>query len=163
MPLRLKINHQPLFIMRKILIALNLLLVCIALMPTSGHAQIRDSLLYFKAEPSFVGERGSFLSASMTLPPRTTAMSPVTKSITQQMMFTTQAARKMKMSTRPVVLRNGNQCYKFSCGKQAGCSDCRLFWWDRNGDGKVQPRREVRCACSSRKLCPVRVEKVDCR
>lgn len=79
-------------------------------------------------------------------------------------------AKKMKVPAPtksgkgPIVLKFGDNCYQFGCAKGGECSDCRMFWWDRNKDGKVQPRRELRCFCpSGRSKCKIRVRKIPCK
>ncbi|MEL6651656.1 MAG: hypothetical protein AAFQ87_12720 [Bacteroidota bacterium] len=69
--------------------------------------------------------------------------------------------RKVKISTGPVILKNQNGCFAFSCDKS--CQSCRLVWYDRNGDGKVQPRKELRCVNAKGKVGRVSVSKVPCQ
>ena len=70
----------------------------------------------------------------------------------------------VKVSNRPVILRHKGNCYQFACGKSPeGCDNCRLFWKDKNGDSKVQPRRELRCFCKGKKRCRIRVRKLRCQ
>lgn len=75
---------------------------------------------------------------------------------------------KATAKNRPVRIKgalklehNGN-CYQIGCAK-ANCNKCGLFWWDRNKDGKVQPRKELRCVCKeSKSQCELRGREIDC-
>ena len=69
--------------------------------------------------------------------------------------------RAVKTSSRPIVLRHNGTCYQFSC--DPACGTCQLVWLDRNGDGKVQPRRELRCVNAKGKVGKVSVQKVRCQ
>ncbi|MEM6802776.1 MAG: hypothetical protein AAF696_15310 [Bacteroidota bacterium] len=72
-----------------------------------------------------------------------------------------QLPKGVKVSKGPVTLKRNGMCYTFACDKN-NCSDCKLYWKDRNGDGKVQPRRELRCFCAPKKPCKIRVRKSKC-
>ena len=71
--------------------------------------------------------------------------------------------RATKVSSSPVTIKHKGNCYQFGCQQGKECKDCKLFWFDRNKDGKVQPRRELRCGCTVGKQCRVRVRKIDCK
>lgn len=68
---------------------------------------------------------------------------------------------------QPLVVKhpkNGN-CYALKCASQSGCSECSLLWKDRNGDGKINPRKELRCRCKAdpEKECRIRAKRVACK
>lgn len=138
------------------------LLLTISFLFGSLHAQnIRDSLI-FAQSPDFVGEAGKFLDAKGGM--------LLDKASPKLLKIPAPEAKKVgippatKKSKKPVVLRHEGNCYIFSCGKGKECSDCNLYWWDRNKDGKVQPRRELRCACpSARARCKINVRKIKCQ
>jgi len=68
--------------------------------------------------------------------------------------------RTVRTSTKPIVLRHEGTCYMFSC--DPACGSCQLVWWDRNGDGKVQPRRELRCVNAKGEAGKVSLKKTRC-
>lgn len=68
---------------------------------------------------------------------------------------------------QPLVLKhpkNGN-CYAFRCARPEGCEACGLYWKDLNGDGQINPKKELRCRCKAdpQKQCKIRVRKVACK
>ncbi|MEM6346685.1 MAG: hypothetical protein AAF927_22555 [Bacteroidota bacterium] len=67
----------------------------------------------------------------------------------------------VRISTKPVVLRHNGKCYMFKC--DPACSNCKLVWWDRNGDGEVQPRRELRCVKAKGQTGKISVTKIPCQ
>ena len=71
--------------------------------------------------------------------------------------------RAVKTSDRPLVLKTQWQLLSvhLCCGFVA--TTAKLAWWDRNEDGKVQPRRELRCVCKAGEVCKIEVTKVTCR
>lgn len=46
--------------------------------------------------------------------------------------------------------------------KPSNCSSCRLVWLDRNGDGLIQVKKELRCVGPNKKARPIIIQKVDC-
>ncbi|MEL7533228.1 MAG: hypothetical protein AAFN10_18090 [Bacteroidota bacterium] len=69
--------------------------------------------------------------------------------------------RAVRTSKTPIVLRHNGNCFMFSCDPV--CESCQLVWWDRNGDGEVQPRRELRCVNAKGKAGKISVKKVPCK
>lgn len=75
-------------------------------------------------------------------------------------------ARKLKLpktsqvSNGPIYISNTLKCYKVNGpkGKQG-----TIVWWDRNGDLKIQPLRELRCVSPNGKATKVYVEEVSCK
>ena len=110
---------------------------------------------YFILDGEKINITGSFLLPNGTLK----AFKPISISVAKTMNI----PRPTKVSDQPVVLKYKGNCYKFGCQKGEGCSDCKLAWYDRNGDGKVQPRKELRCICSTGDKCRVRVKRIECR
>lgn len=131
----------------------------------NGHAQAEVQDPLFNAKAEFTGETGKFLDASEGL--------TLDKSSTKTLLKMSPAeAKKLKLpaptkvGSGPIVLKFGNRCYKFACGKSRSgeCDNCRMVWWDRNKDGKVQPRRELRCFCpKTRERCRIGVRVVKCK
>ncbi|MEM7373313.1 MAG: hypothetical protein AAF587_32105 [Bacteroidota bacterium] len=60
-----------------------------------------------------------------------------------------------KSTSHPITLKRDGICYTLSC-------EGKLYWLDKNGDGKVQPRKELRCYCSKGKQCAITVTKSRC-
>lgn len=67
--------------------------------------------------------------------------------------------RATRISSKPITLKYKGACYQFGCD----CKTCKIAWYDRNGDNKVQPRKELRCLCAKGEKCKIRVEKADCK
>ena len=64
----------------------------------------------------------------------------------------------------PIILQHNGKCYAFGCQEGPGCEHCTLYWKDRNKDGKINPKKELRCRCDNdpEKKCKLRVKKVEC-
>jgi len=140
------------------------LTVLLTALSTTSQAQVRDTLIYFKAEPSFeIGEKVKLPPAQLN---QDFIFAPVSRGVFVHISAVTakkiSVPRKVRVSKGPVTLKRNGVCYTFSCDK-SNCSDCKLYWYDRNGDGKVQPRRELRCFCApKKKLCKIRVRASKC-
>lgn len=68
----------------------------------------------------------------------------------------------VKKINGPIIIKRGNVCAKIGC-KTDNCKDCVLLWKDINTDGKIQPRKELRCACpQSKAQCKLAANKVPC-
>ncbi len=67
---------------------------------------------------------------------------------------------KTKISRTPIMLKHQGKCYVFGCANPKTCS---LVWYDRNGDGKVQPRRELRCMDRQGNSCQIVVKQAKCK
>ncbi|MEL7533227.1 MAG: hypothetical protein AAFN10_18085 [Bacteroidota bacterium] len=70
-----------------------------------------------------------------------------------------------QMATEPIIIQPfsrkvNDACFRFTCS--TSCDDCQLLWFDRNGDGKIQPASEVRCVNSKGKLRLLRAERIEC-
>ncbi|PHN03724.1 hypothetical protein [Flavilitoribacter nigricans] len=67
---------------------------------------------------------------------------------------------------QPLVLQHptNGQCYAFRCAAGTECPDCKLYWKDRNGDGRINPRRELRCRCGENPeaKCRIKVRQIAC-
>jgi len=152
---------QPYFVMKLKHILLPLLFVLFAAVPQMSHAQIIDSLPpFFKAEPHFVGDFEGIRKGPLDFAmPGGTTMVFVHISALKKMAIPTSLSKSIKTADGPIVLRKNGKCYQFACEGRA----CKLFWWDRNGDGKVQPKRELRCGDKGRESCGIRVKEVPCR
>lgn len=145
----------------KLLIPSLLILFVLGLMGESS-AQIRDSLFWFKAPSAsdFSGDVSSFKGAFALTDMRTANL----KSISAPQAAQLQMPRKVKRIPNNIVLRKGNLCYRVGCATGNGCSNCNMYWWDRNGDRKIQPRKELRCVCSDgKKKCKVRAQAIKCK
>lgn len=126
-----------------------------------ADAQVDDTLIYFKAPlasdmysaPREVADlRGDF---AITLdngikfkPIQPTYAKKVTLPISS------------KISTSGITLKRNGKCYRFTCANPKLCS---LVWFDKNRDGKVQPRRELRCVDRNGKQCQMVVKLVQCK
>lgn len=77
------------------------------------------------------------------------------------------AARQPVVIDQPLILHNpkNDKCYAFRCRPAAGCEDCVLLWKDQNGDGRIQPKKELRCRCKgdAEKECQIRAREVPCK
>lgn len=84
---------------------------------------------------------------------------PISASMSKTLML----PRSVKRLPSPITLKRDGKCYKIGCDTRS-CSDCQLFWYDRNKDGKVQPKRELRCYCvKAKKRCEMRGKEVPCK
>lgn len=54
--------------------------------------------------------------------------------------------------TKPVVINHEEQYFKIGVAQGTNCKNCRTFWWDKNGDGLIQPKVELRCGSSTTKV-----------
>ena len=132
-----------------------------------AEAQIRDSTFFLSAEPSFaMGEKVQLPKAELNRTFIFSGASGTGKSIFVHISAVTikklALPQRTKVSKGPVTLKRNGVCYTFACDK-SNCSDCKLYWNDRNGDGEVQPRRELRCYCApKKKMCKIRVRRSRC-
>lgn len=137
---------------------LSLLLMVSSSLSAQSQVAWNDTMMVFKT-PLELASGGKFLlgeNGPFQLQPQS-GMRAVSASFAQ----TASIPRAAKTSTGPVILKNQNGCFAFSCDKS--CQSCRLVWYDRNGDGKVQPRRELRCVNAKGKVGRVSVSKVTCQ
>jgi hypothetical protein len=76
------------------------------------------------------------------------------------------AAAQPVLIPQPLVLKHpkNGKCYAFRCAKPEGCENCGLFWKDLNGDGQINPKKELRCRCQGDAdlECKVRAREVTC-
>ncbi len=129
-----------------------------ALLPKQADAQIIDSLPYFKLPlPEFVGDLdwdNIFVVMEASKKNISALPSGVTKKIG--------VPPAVKKIDKPIILQRGGNCYKVGPSKN-NCESCHLLWYDTNGDGKIQPKRELRCVCNDcPEPCKVRGKRVDC-
>ncbi|MEO0895908.1 MAG: hypothetical protein AAFY71_05890 [Bacteroidota bacterium] len=85
------------------------------------------------------------------------------KSASPQILKKYKLPKGVRRVPTPFVLQYKGNCYQLGCMKGKGCDDCAMFWLDKNRDGKVQPRKEIRCICKQGKPCKVRARKVPCK
>ena len=145
-----------------VIAAFSLLLMLIS---THSYGQIQDTIM-FNSSPRFeLGDQvkmpQSQLNQAFTFAGAPGTGKSVFVHISAAMAKKMQAPKGVKVSKGPVTLKRNGKCYTFGCDKSQ-CSDCKLYWKDRNGDGKVQPRRELRCFCAPKKPCKIRVRKSKC-
>lgn len=64
----------------------------------------------------------------------------------------------------PIKLKRNGKCYVIRCQEAPGCDKCTLFWKDENGNGKINPKKELRCRCTSdpQKECKAQAKEVAC-
>ncbi len=68
----------------------------------------------------------------------------------------------IKAMPKTFVLKHKSSCYEFKAYSN-NCNNCVILWKDRNGDGKVQPKKELKAVCKeTRKPCNIKVRKVKC-
>lgn len=138
--------------------ALFALMMCFSL---QSHAQgtkvFNDTMLVFNS-PLVFAQGGKLIGAGIGLQFKAGAtLSLISASQAKKLVL----PRAVRTSSRPIVLRHNGTCYQFSCDE--ACGSCKLVWWDRNGDGKVQPRRELRCVNAKGKAGKVSVQKIRCQ
>ncbi|MEL6732112.1 MAG: hypothetical protein AAFP83_13365 [Bacteroidota bacterium] len=123
-----------------------------------SQAQIRDSLIFFKAPADIIVTGPDLkLSNSFALPDMRAAQA-ITKSQAKSLKLPNAVKRLPKV----VRLKYGKTCVEMTCDDN--CKNCRMYWWDRNNDGKVQPRRELRCICpASTQRCKIKARRTNCR
>ncbi|MFK7923944.1 MAG: hypothetical protein AB8H47_18440 [Bacteroidia bacterium] len=124
-----------------------------------AQAAFNDTLFIFN-QPLELASGGKFILGDGGLGFRLQPQS-VMKVVTVSYSKKVAIPRTAKVSDKPIVLKNQNGCFEFSCGD--GCDSCKLVWHDRNGDGKVQPRRELRCVNAKGKVSKISVQKVLCQ
>lgn len=123
-----------------------------------GQTTSKDLLQAFKSELVITPVSKGF---NIGMPPyfHLHKSSPKMKMPTVPIPKEQRSAGTLKTSTRPIVLQHEKSCYQFSCEKKGG----NIIWWDRNGDGKVQAKRELRCVNEAGKPCEMVVEQGNCR
>ena len=128
-----------------------------------AHAQraFNDTMLVFQVNPGFLcnNEIIGLMGSSFLLPNATfKQLAPMPISMAKKL----GVPRATKTASGPITLTHQGDCYRFGCKQGTGCQGCQLVWYDRNGDGKVQPKRELRCVCAQGDQCKIKVEKVNC-
>ena len=145
----------------KWIFALSLLILLFPLQ-SKAQALVNDTLFAFNQQAEFAGELIILKQAKsgFTFEKGNGGFKAVSLAYANRMRI----PRASKTSIRPVILRHKGICYQFSCNKSGkSCPDCTLHWFDRNQDGKVQPRKELRCFCDVQKPCRIRVRKRPCQ
>ncbi len=72
-------------------------------------------------------------------------------------------AKSAKKFDGPIIVKKKGVCVKISCS-QEDCDSCTLLWSDRNKDGNVNPKSELRCVCQkTRKLCGIMGKRIKCK
>ncbi|MEO0584676.1 MAG: hypothetical protein AAF135_20865 [Bacteroidota bacterium] len=143
--------------MKNSLLLSSLLVVFCISFSLESQAQIRDSLIFFKAPADIIVTGPELkLSNSFALPDMRAA-----QAITQSQAQSLKLPRAVKRLPKVVRLKYGKTCVEMTCDDN--CKNCRMYWWDRNNDGKVQPRRELRCICpNSTKRCKIKARTTKC-
>ena len=121
-----------------------------------ADAQAIDSLAFFKALKLdlLVFDKAKVLE-------RDKAYKPQVKKKIRKM-----ASRRIVKLKTPLILKRGDVCVKIGCKAAPGgdCkTDCHLLWKDRNKDGKIQPRKELRCVCKNKGKCGIVARKTKCK
>lgn len=119
-----------------------------------------DTIFVFNERLDIVFDNAKGFNIGMP-PTLMKAMSPAPKQISLDMAKKMKLPRATKTFSGPIVVKQNGNCYKVGCAKE--CTDCKLAWYDRNGDRKIQPRKELRCICKTGKQCKIRVGKADCK
>jgi len=126
------------------------------------HAQVDDTLPpWFKAPMELLGKEPLFKKdiAFIMTPSTIKKVSSVPASTAKKLRL----PRNVKRVPTPLNLKHKGACYQIGCVKGKECDTCGMFWLDKNKDGKVQPRKEIRCICKEGKPCKVRGRKVECK
>jgi hypothetical protein len=151
------------------LFTLVFVLAGVFIFSNSAEAQIRDSLPWFKSPLMILGEDGKAMDllSSYYLPKSyASSFKPVKMNLKTGLESYGKEAvvlPNVKKIDGPIVLRRNGKCYKLGCPKK-DCSKCALYWWDKNQDGKVQPKKELRCGCAeSNQACKMKAKKIECR
>ena len=142
------------------------LLMTLFLFQVHSYAQIDDSLPPWFKSPIDIAGFKTFKGADAFDILNRRQVQAVSASVTQKM-----ASQKIMLPKRlrqlknPMILKRGGKCYEIKCFNAGNCKDCGMFWMDRNGDNKVQPRREVRCGCpgNPKAKCNMDWREVDCK
>ncbi len=147
--------------MKHLGIILPLMVLFVFISPNKSNAQIIDSLPYFKLPvPELVGKIDWNLDLNFSKKARK-SLAPPSNQMKKKIDFpvdskTYQIKRKVTVNTPMGV------CYEISPGNE-DCKQCFLFWNDKNGDKKLQPREELRCICfNCEEPCSVKGKKVLC-
>jgi len=128
-----------------------------------SHAQVDDTLPPWFKNPTMADiltPQGKIIQGPFSL----SALSK--KSVVQ---ISSGKAKSLQLPASVRVLpagttvKKGNTCFQIGCDKKGGCTNCELYWWDRNGDRKIQPRQELRCICpDASKPCKIKGRRTDC-
>ncbi len=141
-----------------------LVLCLMCLMGGQAQAQttkiFNDTMIWFKNPVRIIGNDPVFKGdAVFDLSPQVRrSAKPVSASMSKSLNIPSKAKRLPS----PITVKRKGKCYKIGCDKR-GCSSCQLFWLDKNGDNKVQPRKELRCICKENRACELRGKQVDCQ
>ncbi len=56
------------------------------------------------------------------------------------------------------------KCYEVWCGGGVRCEECAMYWRDKNGDGKINPIKELKCRCEEdrNEICKKYAKRVRC-
>lgn len=133
--------------------AIILFLVAFCFLQLDADAQIRDSLIYFKADLVNIKNFKASPTEAFTFAQKSQVITKSAK------------ATGIKQLRNPLYLKRNGKCFKIQCYPTKECKDCAMLWKDRNGDGKVQPRKELRCGCKSspKATCNMDWAQVQCR
>ncbi len=146
-------------------IRLVLCAIFFSLSLSQTQAQIIDSLPYFKD----IGHLWEVMDARLA--PALLELDNRSQLLSKSFQMRSRLSSKVKIKSKqypvrvdaPLTLEHDGKCFQIACAKEKNCSTCGLMWWDRNGDGKVQPKRELRCVCKESKTqCEMRGRKKDC-
>lgn len=148
--------------LQTIIIGLFLSLFMIFGSKVQAQKIFNDTILVFNEKADFlldgVQEKGLMMKGLALQPQSRSSFKKIAAPVAKK----NKIPRATRVTTRPITLKFNGACYTFGCDKSSGCSNCKMFWYDRNGDGKVQPRRELRCFCAPGKRCKIRVKKSKC-
>lgn len=130
-----------------------LIVITLLLFSNVGYAQSQESENFEKIKSKIIkkGNFKSFENPKVTKSDRT-FLEPVESNI----------AKKFEISTGILQFVDNfyKGCYIYRADK-SDCGDCTLLWFDRNGDGVIQIKRELRAVCKSTfEACNVEVEKI---
>ena len=117
------------------------------------EAQTEDAKPWFEMEAQIVGDidvNASYITVDA-------ASTKLSQSLLQQVGI---SSMNTKFFRGPITVKVSNSCVTFKC--ETGCR-CIMAWRDKNKDGKIQPRTELRCVCpNTQKLCKIRAKIIPC-
>lgn len=145
--------------------AIVLTVIFSAFFSVHANAQLRDSLLFaldpglFRTSPKVLGPIN--WNGIYTISPYSQKL---ISAIPNKQLQAMRAPSRTKRVNGPIILKQGGTCVSISCSTRSRCGDCVMLWNDANGDKKIQPRKELRCACvKSGRSCELTGKKVRCR
>ncbi|MCI4669760.1 MAG: hypothetical protein MRZ79_16620 [Bacteroidia bacterium] len=129
-----------------------------------GHeaqAQVNDTLPPWFQKPGLIITKDDILRKGGTFMIEPSVLKAA-KPISVSQAKTLKLSRKVKRMPSTIVIKRKGNCYKIGCDDT--CEKCQMFWYDKNNDKRVQPKKELRCYCVAKKTrCKMRGKKIPCK